>query len=62
MQARAFLDPMKITLAKIPNSEEIEHEEITSSRDIWPPDEGWGHSHISKSLTQNCSCLKVTLG
>jgi hypothetical protein len=40
---------MGIALAEIPKSREIEPKE-TASR-IWPPEEGWGHQLISKSLT-----------
>jgi len=48
---------MGMTLAKMPNSMEIEPEETTSSRYKWSPVEGKGRVHILKLFTQNHSCL-----
>jgi hypothetical protein len=53
---------MKMTQAEMPNSEEIDPEETTSSIQTWPPVERWGYQPISKFLTQNCFCLKEMQG
>jgi len=51
-----------MTLAKTPNKGEREPVETTSSRQAWPPVEGWGYPPISKFLIQNCSWLKEMQG
>jgi hypothetical protein len=39
---------MEMTLPKMPYSEEMEHEETTSSSETWPTVEGWGHNPTFK--------------
>jgi hypothetical protein len=51
---------MGMTLAKMPNSGDIEPEETISTRYALPYVERWNHPLISKCLTQNFSCLKET--
>ena len=62
--SKRFLEPnpMGMTLAEILNKGEIEHAETTSSRQTWPPVEGYGHPPISKILTENKSYLKEIHG
>ena len=55
-------EPVQLALAEIWNIEEIELEEATPNEYAWLSFEGRGHSHISKILTQNCSCLKEMQG
>jgi hypothetical protein len=51
-----------VTLAKISNKGENQPVETTSSRYTQPPIEGWGHSCVSKILSQKCSCPKERHG
>jgi hypothetical protein len=41
---------MQVILAEIPNSEDMEPEEITSSSQTGPPMEGWGHQLTYKTF------------
>jgi hypothetical protein len=51
---------MGMTLAKMPNSREIEPEQNTFSRYTWPPVEGWSHPLISKFFNPELSKLHHT--
>lgn len=61
-EVRDSQDPMGMTLAKIPNNEEIQPVQTTSSRLKLDPVEGWSHPHITKFLTQKCSCTMERQG
>lgn len=61
-EVRDSQDPMGMTLAKIPNKEEIQPVQNTSSRLKLDPVEGWSHPHITKFLTQKCSCTMERQG
>jgi hypothetical protein len=53
---------MGMTLEEIPKRREIQPIETTSSGQVQPPVEGWGHPSISKILMQKCSCPKERKG
>ena len=61
-EAAVSQDPMRMTLAKIPNKGGIELVETISSCWAWLPFEGWCHPATSKILIQNSSYLKEMQG
>ena len=59
---RGSQDSMGMTLAKIPNSGEMEPEETTSSREIGPPVEVWSHQPTFKLFDPELLLSKENTG
>ena len=53
---KSSLDSLKMTLAKMPNSGDIETEETSSSVKTLLQVEGWGHQATFKILNQKYFC------
>jgi hypothetical protein len=57
-KARGSQDPTGMIVAEMPKKGEREPVETMWRGQAWPLVEGWGHTPLSKILTQNCFCLK----